>query len=74
MSIDPQYHESARSPVEPPPIKYAGQWIAWNKARTEIIAHGSDLVAVHAKSIAAGHTDAILQRVRDPKVRFIGST
>ena len=58
----------------PAPIEFAGQWIAWNKQRTEIVAHGETMASVHAAAIAAGHPDAILQRVRRPAVSFIGAT
>jgi hypothetical protein len=59
---------------KPAPVEYAGQWVAWNKQRTEIIAHGTEMAAVRAVAIAAGHTDSILQRVRQPNVSFIGAT
>jgi hypothetical protein len=58
----------------PAPVEYAGQWVAWNKARSEIVAHGTDVAVVRAQSIAAGHPDAVLQRVRRPDTIFIGAT
>lgn len=58
----------------PAPVEYAGQWVAWNNARTEIVAHGADVAAVRAQTIAAGYADAILQRVRRPDTIFIGKT
>ena len=58
----------------PAPVEFAGQWVAWNKQRTEIVAHGMDWEAVHAAASAAGHPDAILQHVRQPGSRFIGTT
>jgi hypothetical protein len=58
----------------PAPVEFAGQWIAWNKQRTEIVAHGREMVEVHVAAIAAGYPDAILQRVRRPDVSFIGTT
>ena len=61
-------------PFPPAPIEFAGQWVAWNKQRTEIIAHGRRMADVHAAAIAAGHSDAILQRVRYPSIAFIGTT
>jgi hypothetical protein len=59
---------------KPAPIEYAGQWVAWNKERTEIVAHGAQMAAVHRAAIAAGHGDALLQRVRSPDTSFIGLT
>lgn len=58
----------------PAPVEYAGQWVAWNKERTEIVAHGRDMAAVHDAAVAAGHPASILQRVRKPDVSFIGAT
>jgi hypothetical protein len=49
---------------KPAPIEYAGQWVAWNKAQTEIVAHGAVMADVHQAAVAAGHPDAILQKVR----------
>lgn len=57
---------------EPPPIEFAGQWIAWNKERTKIVSHGREMADVHRAALAAGYKDAILQRVRRPDERFIG--
>ncbi|MEX2118837.1 MAG: hypothetical protein WD847_04435 [Pirellulales bacterium] len=59
---------------KPAPIEFAGQWVAWNKERTEIVAHGTDMAAVHAAAMNAGYPEAILQRVRRPDVSFIGAT
>jgi hypothetical protein len=56
----------------PAPVEFAGQWVAWDKARTEIVAHGQHLVEVHRAAIASGHPDAVLQRVRRPELSFIG--
>jgi Family of unknown function (DUF5678) len=55
----------------PAPIEYAGQWVAWNKAQTEIIAHGPTFGEVYAAANAAGHADAIFESVRQPGI-FIG--
>jgi hypothetical protein len=59
---------------QPAPVEYAGQWVAWNKLRTEIVAHGKNLADVHEAAMAAGHPDAILQKVRRPDTIFIGAT
>jgi hypothetical protein len=58
---------------KPAPVEFAGQWVAWNRQRTEIIARGSEMAAVHQAAIDAGHPDAILQRVRRPELTFIGA-
>lgn len=57
---------------KPAPVEFAGQWIAWSKDRTEVVAHGPQLAMVHAEAVALGHPDAILQRVRHPDLSFIG--
>lgn len=65
------------SPLEhrppPAPIEYAGQWVAWNREQTEIVAHGEKLVEVHRAAVAAGHPRAILQKVRRGNEAFIGA-
>lgn len=72
MTASPEFvHESGRP--KPAPVEYAGQWVAWNKHRTEIIAHGSNLAQVEAAARAAGHADAVLQKVRRPDSIFIGA-
>jgi hypothetical protein len=58
----------------PAPAEFAGQRVAWNNERTMIVAHGPKMVAVNKAALAAGHPDAILQRVRHPNVCFIGTT
>jgi hypothetical protein len=58
----------------PAPIEFAGQWIAWNRERNQIVAHGRDMASVHAAAVAQGHPNAILQRVRRPERSFIGPT
>ena len=48
---------------EPAPLELAGQWVAWNKDRSEIVAHGSKFDEVRADAIAAGCGDPLMQRV-----------
>lgn len=57
----------------PAPIEFAGQWVAWNKGRTDIVAHGRHFAEVHALARAKGFPDAVFQRVRKPTERFVGS-
>lgn len=62
-------------PGRPPaaPVELAGQWVAWDKQRAEIIAHGHDVAAVRAAAQGAGFPDAILEKVRQPGATFIGA-
>lgn len=64
--------ENARWP-KPAPVEYAGQWVAWNHARTEIVAHGRDVASVSEAADRAGHPDAILQKLRPLHATFIGT-
>jgi hypothetical protein len=59
---------------QPAPVEFAGEWVAWNRLRTEIVAHGKCMSEVHDAATAAGHPDAILQKVRRPDSSFIGAT
>ena len=54
------------------PIEYAGQWVAWDKAQAEIVAHGDDLETVFESAIEAGHPDAVFQKVPEADTYFIG--
>jgi hypothetical protein len=48
---------------QPAPLEYAGQWVAWNKERTKIIAHGANFGTVHADAISVGCPEPVMQRV-----------
>jgi hypothetical protein len=63
--------DSPRRPL-PAPVEFAGQWVAWNSERTEIIAQGTSVAAVRAAAIAAGQPDALLQKVSRPDQVFVG--
>lgn len=54
------------------PIEFAGQWVAWNKDRSKIIANGNDVAAVRAAAIAAGEEHALLEKVHLPDRIHIG--
>ena len=56
------------------PIEYAGQWVAWNKQQTKIVAHGFKVAEVHQAALAAGHPMAIFQKVPEADVYFIGAS
>jgi hypothetical protein len=65
---------NSNSRIPPPaPPEFAGQWVAWNRERTKIVAHGKNVAMVHSEAAAAGHANAILQRVRSPHSSFIGA-
>jgi hypothetical protein len=55
-------------------VEYAGQWVAWNDDRTEVIAHGDDSESVWAKAQALGSRNPLLEKVRRPGVSFVGAT
>ena len=62
-------------PAPPPvPFKYSGQWIAWNKERTAIVAHGLDVAEVRRTAQAAGDPMPLLQKVSHLDRIFMGST
>lgn len=69
MSLD---EFSARFPNRrrPLPAKFAGQWVAWNEDRSEILAHGEDMSEVRDQAIACGCTRPLLQKV--PRAPFVG--
>jgi hypothetical protein len=58
----------------PAPVEFAGQWVAWNRQQTQIIAHATDVAAVRRTAIAAGYLDAIFEKVRRPDTIFVGPT
>jgi hypothetical protein len=68
--IKPNADLEIRRPA-PPPLEYVGQWVAWNKALTEVVAHGPTFKEVRAAATAAGHEDAVFETVRRPGI-FIG--
>ncbi|HEY3966670.1 MAG TPA: DUF5678 domain-containing protein [Planctomycetaceae bacterium] len=57
---------------KPAPIEYAGQWVAWNPERTEIIAHARTFAEVHNAATAASQPNAIFQRVRRLNETIVG--
>ena len=64
MTLDEKMADPRRPKVAP--VEYTGQWVAWNKDETNIIAHGTDVAKVRAAAIAAGHADALLEIVHRP--------
>jgi len=56
---------------DPPPPEYAGQWVAWNREQSRILAHGYEFAEVRAQARAAGCERPIMQKVIS--VPFIGA-
>ena len=55
---------------KPVPCECAGQWIAWNEDRNEMLSHGGDYRAVRQEAIRRGCARPILQRI--PRGPFVG--
>jgi hypothetical protein len=65
-----------RQPKVPPAVsveEYSGQWIAWDRKQTRILAHGDDFVEVQKAAMAAGEADPLLQKVPIAGTIFIGA-
>jgi Family of unknown function (DUF5678) len=54
------------------PRKFAGQWIAWNRARTAIVASGRTFDDARRAAEAAGEAQPILAKAPQVDVRFLG--
>jgi hypothetical protein len=54
------------------PREFAGQWIAWNRSRTAIVASGRTLEDARRASHAAGEPEPILAKAPRANVRFLG--
>jgi hypothetical protein len=54
----------------PVPGGCAGQWIAWNEDRSEMLSHGQDLDSVRQEALARGCARPILQKT--PPGPFMG--
>ena len=63
-----------KPPPSPPivPVKFAGQWIAWDRTKTRIVAHGQSFAAAKQAAAAAGEPDAVLAKVPKADARFVG--
>lgn len=63
---------SSRFPNRVPPIpaEYAGQWVAWNEDRSEILAHGNSLGEARNGAVEAGCSQPVLQKI--PRAPFVG--
>ncbi|MBI5756959.1 MAG: hypothetical protein HZA46_00410 [Planctomycetales bacterium] len=73
---DSTEHPKERIVRAPPPVpfKYSGQWIAWNKDKTAILAHALDVTEVHRAAQATGELMPLMQKIPHLDRIFIGST
>ena len=58
--------------MKPAPVEYAGQWVAWNRDRTAIIAHAKTMKEVILAARALGETEALFERVRRLDENLVG--
>jgi hypothetical protein len=63
---------TANQPLPPVPRKYAGQWIAWNRAQTAVVASGRTFDEARRAAEAAGEPNPILAKAPRANVRFLG--
>ncbi|MBI1900531.1 MAG: hypothetical protein HYS13_05390 [Planctomycetia bacterium] len=49
--------------LKAPPTEYAGQWVAGDKDRQNIVAHGEDIEEVRAAALSAGVRGTVLQKL-----------
>ena len=54
------------------PKHYAGQWIAWDRRQTKIVASGRSFTEARERALAAGEPDPVLAKVPKANVRFVG--
>lgn len=62
--------EERAAPVVPK--RFAGQWMAWNRARNAIVASGRTLDDARRAAEAAGEPAPILAKAPRADVRFLG--
>jgi hypothetical protein len=63
---------TADRPAPLVPRRFAGQWIAWNRTRTAIVASGRTLDDARRAAEAAGEAAPILAKAPRADVRFLG--
>lgn len=58
----------------PAPAEYSGRWVAWNRAMTDILAHGDAANDAFNQALACGHPrdQIVLQKVPRAGTTFIG--
>lgn len=62
-----------RNRPQPATSEFAGQWVAWNEDRTQVVAHGVEFRNVFETARDAGYSDPIMESVRTNDVYFIGA-
>jgi len=65
-----EYAERFPARGKPVPSACAGEWIAWNEKRDEMLSHGADYRGVRREAIARGCARPILQKI--PRGPFVG--
>jgi hypothetical protein len=54
------------------PKKYSGQWIAWNRDKTVIVASGRTADEAEDRALEKGEESPVLAKVPLADVRFLG--
>jgi len=54
------------------PKKYTGQWIVWNRNRTQILGSGENLKELQAAALAAGENEPAYEWVPPANRRIVG--
>lgn len=63
---------STEQPLPLVPLKFAGQWIAWNRAKTKIVASGRTFGEARSAAESAGESEPVLAKAPRADVRFLG--
>jgi hypothetical protein len=67
--------KSSRHAVLPViPRKYSGQWVAWDRSRTRIVAQERSFREEFEATRVADRRDVAYMKVPEVDVRFVGST
>ena len=53
------------------PRQYCGQWIAWNREQSRIVASGSTLQSALDAATALGELQPLLTKAPDARVQFV---
>ncbi len=71
MRMTPEEYRT-RFPDRPPPVplEYAGQWLAWDRDCTRVLAHAGTLDEVHKLIDKLEYSDPVFHRI--PRGAFIG--
>ena len=62
--------ETSHPPVVPK--QFAGQWIAWDRRQSRIVATGRTFQDARNAALEAGETDPLLAKAPPSDVRFVG--